>query len=391
MLWNRPIVPALGLALAVGCTDAALPTALSDPATASRAENGARRITVMTRNIYIGADVDVVIAALASPDPTDDLPALLGAITVLQQTAFPVRAQALAAEISRARPHVVGLQEVTQLQVNLTGLGIPVDIDLSFLPILLNALAARGLNYSVAAQVSNLTATPLPGISVTDHDVILVDASRVSVAPGVVARSYALNLGVVAPGVELKRGWVQIAATVEGVAVTVASTHLESGAAEGLAALRAGQAGELVGSVANASPAILLGDFNDLPGSPMYGVVTGAGFSDAWAALRPGAPGLTCCHLPDLSDQVANFSQRIDYVFARGLGGPQGKLLGQISIVGDQPGDRVAGPFYPLWASDHAGVVMDFLLPVAATRAEFRAGSPDSSRRPHRRRESPVR
>jgi len=362
-LHSRRVLPVLALALALACTGE--PFAPSDPAAASISASGARSFTVMTRNIYIGADVDAVIAALASPDPSDDLPALLGNIGVLQQTAFPLRAQALAAEIARARPHIVGLQEVTQLQVNLTGLGIPVDISLDFLPILLDALAARGLNYSVAAQVTNLTAAPFPGISVTDHDVILVDASRVSVAPGAVAQTYALNLGVVAPGVDLKRGWVRIDASIEGMPVTVASTHLESGSFPGFDALRAGQLGELVGSLGSAAPAIVLGDLNDVPGSLMYGVISGAGFGDAWAALRPGVSGWTCCHLADLSEQVAQFSQRIDYVFARGLGSPQGKLLGRIDLTGDQPGDRVAGPFHPLWASDHAGVVMEFLLPVA--------------------------
>ena len=363
---SRRVLPLLALALATACSTSDAPLVPSEPAVPSHSVNGARNITVMTRNIYIGADVDAVIAALASPDPSDDLPTLLAAIAVLQQTAFPVRAQALAAEIARSRPHIVGLQEVTELQVNLTGLGIPVNIDLDFLPILLDALAARGLNYTVAAQVTNLTAAPLPGISVTDHDVILVDASRVTVGSGVVARTYALNLGVVAPGVDIKRGWVRIDADVEGMPVTVASTHLESGGFPGLDALRAGQLGELVASLGSASPAVILGDLNDVPGSYMYGVVTGAGFSDTWASLRPGVSGATCCHPSDLSNQVASFTQRLDYVFARGLGGAQGRLQGRISILGDQPGDRVTGPSYPLWASDHAGIVMEVLLPAIA-------------------------
>ncbi|HEV8357636.1 MAG TPA: endonuclease/exonuclease/phosphatase family protein [Gemmatimonadales bacterium] len=367
-LFSRRALPLLASALALACSGAET-LAPSDPAVSSRSANGARSITVMSRNIYIGANVDAVILALISPDPNDDLPALLGNIAVLQQTAYPVRAQALAAEIERARPHIVGLQEVTELQVNLTGLGIPVDINLDFLPILLDALAARGLSYTVAAQVTNLTAAPLPGVGVTDHDVILVDASRVSVGPGIVARTYALNLGVVAPGVDLKRGWVRIEADVEGIPVTVASTHLESGSFPGFAALRAGQAAELIGSLAAESPAIVLGDLNDVPGSAMYGVVTGAGFSDAWAALRPGASGFTCCHLADLSDQVARFDQRIDYVFARGLGGPQGRLQGRVSLIGDQPGERVAGPLHPIWASDHAGVVMELLVTPAVALA----------------------
>ena len=37
----------------------------------------------MTWNMYVGADVDAVIAALLSPDPSDDQPALLAAIGTL--------------------------------------------------------------------------------------------------------------------------------------------------------------------------------------------------------------------------------------------------------------------------------------------------------------------
>src|SRR5438552_9967815 len=115
-------------------------------------------VTAMTRNLYIGADVDVVIAALASPDPTDDEPALLDAIAVLQHTDFPARAEALADEIARARPHVIGLQEVEQLHIDLTALGTPLAINQDFLAILRAALGRRGLHYTVAGRVTNVTA-----------------------------------------------------------------------------------------------------------------------------------------------------------------------------------------------------------------------------------------
>jgi hypothetical protein len=88
----------------------------------------------------------------------------------------------------------------------------------------------------------------------------------------------------------------------------------------------------------------------------MHQVVTGAGYTDAWAALRPGVIGFTCCHAADLSDQVAPFSQRIDYVFARGVT-EGGRVFGQIDRFGEVPADRTAGPLYPVWPSDHAGVV----------------------------------
>jgi len=47
----------------------------------------------------------------------------------------------------------------------------------------------------------------------------------------------------------------------------------------------------------------------------------------------------------------SNFSQRIDYVFARGLAGPNGQLPGKLTLVGGQPGDKVPGPAHPIWMS----------------------------------------
>ena len=51
----------------------------------------------------------------------------------------------------------------------------------------------------------------------------------------------------------------------------------------------------------------------------------------------PGPLGFTCCHLPDLSNRVEAFHERIDYVMARGLTGPGGNLLGRVAVVGDEP------------------------------------------------------
>ena len=99
---------------------------------------------------------------------------------------------------------------------------------------------------------------------------------------------------------------------------------------------------------------VMMGDFNDVPGSQMHQVVTGAGFTDVWATMHPGVICFTCCHLANLSDQVAVFTQRIDYVFVRFSGA--GKLKGQIDRFGNVPADRVAGPVHPIWPSDHAGV-----------------------------------
>jgi len=320
-----------------------------------RVSADASEITVMTQNLYVGADVDAVIGALASPDANDDVPALLFAINTLGETDFPARADAVADAIARARPHVVGLQEVSVIDIDLTGLGLPVVVHLDFLAILQAKLAERGLNYALAAQVQNITAVPLPGISLVDHDAMLVDADRVTITSAG-GQNFAANVGVVAPGVELKRGWVFARVTIDGEPYTFVSLHAEADLAGAqLDGLRALQIGEVVGSVGGDARVVMMGDFNDVPGSSMYDVMTGAGFTDVWAALRPGVIGFTCCHPSNLSDQVADFTQRIDYVFARSNTGP-GTVKGQIDRFGDVPADRIPGPAHALWPSDHVGV-----------------------------------
>ena len=323
--------------------------------------SGASEITVMTQNLYVGADVDLVIRALGTPDPGDDFPALLFAIETVGKTDFPARAQAIADEIARQRPHAVGLQEVSRINIDLRPLGVLALVDQDFLALIQTALADRGLHYRVAGTSDNINVSLVGGlVRLVDHDALLVDADRVVIneASG---QDFSVNLGPVAPGVSLIRGWVFARTTIRGQAVTFASAHTEAnlaGAPVGLLEqIRAAQVGEMVTTLGTDARIVLMGDLNDTPGSPMYGVLAGAGFTDTWRAKRPGALGLTCCHPADLAEQTASFDQRIDYIWTRGFGRDNGTLQGSIDRFGDVPADRLAGPAYPIWPSDHAGLV----------------------------------
>ena len=320
-------------------------------------------ITVMTQNLYVGADVDLVIRALGTPNPGDDFPALLFAIETVGKTDFPARAQAIADRIARERPHAVGLQEVSEINIDLRPLGVPVVVDQDFLAMLRAALAARGLNYQVAATSDNIDVNLVSGlVRLRDHDALLIDASRVTI-DAASGQDFSVNLGQVADGVVLIRGWVLAHTTIGGRSYTFASAHTEAnlaGAPPGLLGqIRAAQVGEMVVALGSSDRVVLMGDLNDTPGSPMYGVLAGAGFTDTWTAMHPGAgaDGLTCCHVADLSDQVANFDQRIDYVWTRGFARDDGKVQGSIDRFGNVPADRLTGPAYPIWPSDHAGLV----------------------------------
>ena len=343
--------------LAVGCSESAV-----EPGTpaisADELESGSGKVAVVTRNLYVGTDVDAVIAALRTDDKTDDLPALMQAIETLGKTNFPARAAAIADEIARARPHAVGLQEVSKVDLVLPPLGV--DIHQDFLPTLLAELGKRGMqDYDVAAQVKNIEATPFPGVSLVDFDVLLVDKRRVKVR-ATAAQNFSANLGEVAPGVVLKRGWVAASVTIRGMELALASTHLESGNVPGFDQLRALQMQELVASLDPAEPAVLLGDLNDAPGSLMYQVLAGSGFVDVWTELRSGVAGNTCCHVTDLSNLLPNLTQRIDYVFARGPQQHPTGLSGEVQMLGAVPEDRLSG--LGIWPSDHAGLAAQLRL-----------------------------
>ncbi|MDP9188226.1 MAG: endonuclease/exonuclease/phosphatase family protein [Actinomycetota bacterium] len=99
-----------GLALLVAALGVSLLPGLAEAAKGKKNERAKDQVVrVMTRNVYLGADLG---PGLTAPD----LPSFIDATGVIsdqvERTNFPLRAQALALEIIRQRPDVVGLQEV---------------------------------------------------------------------------------------------------------------------------------------------------------------------------------------------------------------------------------------------------------------------------------------
>ncbi|MBS1240593.1 MAG: Endonuclease/exonuclease/phosphatase [Gemmatimonadetes bacterium] len=352
---KSPMLTTAFLAMLVAACSEGL-TAPSDPALADAGGRPGTPIVVMTRNMYVGADVDRVIAALAGASGEDPADALAAAINQLYVTDLPTRVGALADDIARHRPAAVALQEVSTISIPMITYGA------DFLTALQQALVARGLSYHPYSNLNfdfqNIAGM---GIRLADADVLLID-SRVDVlqathgtftCPGLCLPSL--------PGIgDLTRGWVRVDARVAGKPVTFVGTHPESGADPQLAQLRAGQMQELLGTLPAGNPVILMGDLNDVPGSMMHQVLTGpGGFHDVWAEVRPGEDGFTCCYDSDLLG--GSLVKRIDYVMVRGgfLDGTD-RLVGgtRIGLVGDAASDRVTGPFGAIWPSDHAGVVV---------------------------------
>ena len=346
--------------LIAACEDQALPTDPLQPGFNPGASAAA--FSVMSRNIYVGADLDAVIAALLSPDPTDDGPALAATIATLQATDFGARAVALAREVAQHRPMAIGLQEVST--ITLPTAGGPVVLD--YLAGLQAALAAAGLDYTVVASIVNVDVQiPVaPGVAVglVDRDVLLVrgDVPVLGATQGNYQAEIPLGFTT------LRRGWVSADLHVAGRTVRVVSTHPESG--PGLSAVvREAQVTELMSLLSGwTGPLAVIGDMNGIPGSASYNVLASAGLVDAWESLRPGELGLTCCHTPDLSNPTAaGFDQRLDQIFVRNgfLTGNGGVIpASRVQLTGANPAEKVAGPLYPIWPSDHAGIVAGLLF-----------------------------
>ena len=331
-------------------------------ATASQAA-APRPAKVMTRNIYLGADLTRSITATTIPQL---LAANAQIFANVQQTNFPERAKALAREIADAKPTLVGLQEVALWRSGAFNNPAPATtVEYDFLASLQSELAAIGAPYDLVrkqqeADLESPAGSPyFKDFRLTMHDAILVKAGLGSEVALSNAQSANFNNNLTlttgtGQTITVLRGWVSVDAVVNKRPFRFVNTHLEAFHP----GVRAQQAGELVagsGPVGSApGKAVLVGDVNSDPAdsSPdniAYNVLIGSGMVDTWPVANPGDPGLTCCFSELLDDASASvFSSRIDDVLTKGA-------VGVVSsrIYGTDPDNRAVGG---LWPSDHAGV-----------------------------------
>lgn len=113
------------------------------------------RITVMTRNLYLGADV------YAAAQFLPDIHAVAQYLWEhMRQTSFDARADAFADEVVRVQPDVIGLQEAAQWYCRDAYAGRAETV-YDYTELFIQALARRGLAYEVATVTESQPARHL--------------------------------------------------------------------------------------------------------------------------------------------------------------------------------------------------------------------------------------
>ena len=358
----------------------------------TRARASTPALKVMTKNLYLGTDINRPIAAVVGKtDPAEMLTALANATDeardIVDRTDFGTRSRLLAKEIAARKPDLVGLQEVAlwrsgPIEVfKATELNAE-TVDLDYLKMLLAALRAEGVRYK-AVSVNWLADVEAPAfegtlqdpknprdVRMTMRDVIL---KRIGSGIKILKhreRQYTHNLEVSIAGKTLNfgRGYQWVDAQRGDQRFRFINTHLEAFSSD----IAYKQAQQLLAGPGDANKTtIIVCDCNSDPlnGSvktaigdtqphwaPYWLITSKGGFHDTWLQWKQPQLGWTS-GLSELVDDgtAAGFDHRIDMVFARTADGNRLRV-----VRGAVTGNTVAAkdPKTGLWPSDHAGVVM---------------------------------
>ena len=397
-----------GLALVMGLVAALSLTLLPGVADAKgKSSKGGHQLTVMTRNLYLGADLS---PALNAPDVNGAVDAAYQIEQQVHRTKFPsVRAGLLAKEIQKAKPDIVGLQEAAwwrtgpySLTPALTNHPEATQTDpaggdfLSDLLAQLNkggkkgkkgsASAAKKKNQPLQDRVAvvktefdyelpvNQGSGGLGACPAQCHNERLTMRDAILVHKGVKignASSGTFNtlLRVKVGGaldVDVTRGWAAVDAKVNGKKVHVVDSHLEAfdsaasntgsdGKTYPKGGIREAQAKQLIapdGPTSSKLPTLLIGDFNS--DSPVHGDQVDPGDALAYRALLAGGwseraltpPPFGCCiEDSNLNDpSTAGITHRVDHIMSNS------------KKVKFKKGGLTTTYANGLWSSDHFGV-----------------------------------
>jgi endonuclease/exonuclease/phosphatase family metal-dependent hydrolase len=347
-------------------------------------DNGKGKVaSVMTRNLYLGADL---APAIGAPSLEAFVAANGQILREVTANDFPTRAKGLAQEILAEKPDLVGLQEVAlwrtgppSLAPVLTGQPTATSVRYDYLQELLTQLNKGPDRYEVVVVQNEFdleapadengvagdgpAAQGLPNAEIngrlTMRDVILARRGA-----GVDTRNpqsgnfqVLLPVEILGQKLPIKRGWTATDARVRGSGwFRFVNTHLEAFDPAALVpSIRALQASELVapgGPATGSLPVVLVGDLNSdddtvsAGDQQAYRVLLNAGFVE-----RSTDNPLGCCLHSSLlavgaGGSVSDFDHQVDHVMTND---PAGIRLERSEVTGLLP---VNG----FWDSDHAGL-----------------------------------
>jgi endonuclease/exonuclease/phosphatase family metal-dependent hydrolase len=352
---------------------------------AAVAEAKPATVKVMTRNLYLGADLTPGVQAKTLQELVN------GAGTILNQVDannFPVRAKGLAQEMLTTKPDVVGLQEVALWRTQpcdkspLPPTATTVRYD--FLQSLLDelnkgkkvyrlAVVKPEFDFEVWANTDGNEQTSGPGCPqgseingrLTMRDAILVRSGVKTAKAKSGTFKTLLRVKPAGVNIDVTRGWTAVDATVHGKKIDVVNAHLEAFDSNpsnftnadktvGNGAIRAAQAKELAGARSRSKlPVVALGDFNSDVRTEVkkgdglaYRALLKAGFVER-ATNKP----LGCCLNSGLltttaGGKRADFDHKVDHVMTTT---PKKVKLLKSTVTG-------LSPVNGFWDSDHAGI-----------------------------------
>jgi endonuclease/exonuclease/phosphatase family metal-dependent hydrolase len=360
----------------------ALAAVSASPAAANQTTPKAK---VMTRNLYLGADLSPGINAQNFNELKDAAGQILHQV---DQNKFQVRAKGLASEILSKRPDLVGLQEVALWRTGPCKVIVPPNpfeakhVRYDFLKLLLDQLNAHGRHYrAVVVQPEFDFETEANTDGSADHSCDM--NARLTMRDVILARRHAgvkttnahgghydtlLQVKVSGVPIDVTRGWTSVDAKVrQSPRFRFVNTHLEAfdnqpsnqtnqGTQVGNGKVRKAQAQELIapgGPAAAKKPVILVGDLNSDVKTQLK---PGDGAADWWLLShgfkeRSTHEPLSCCLQADVlraggDGDVSQFDHKVDHVMTND---PRHVRRGRTGVTGRKP-------YNGFWDSDHAGL-----------------------------------
>ena len=382
------------------------------------------RITVMSRNIYLGADVGVALELIPNfPKAAQFM------WDQVKRTDFATRAPKLARESAQDRPEIIGVQEATIWYCKKDLFSDKVEV-FNFLDQFIAATKASGVGYSLAtangveafnpgysiAAIPYVTKVRDPevfnpifgqdtaacGFTIGDALLVRDDVKERVIQVG--NTEYDATYSIVPTLMTIYRGYTWADFKVQDSVVRLITTHLESIWDENKVPNSALQAQQLVADLKDAKmPIVIMGDFNadyrdprpqgePNPGEQpvasetcptpsgakcnAYSTMIEAGFENAspdaknpryytWgaSALLNGPDKKRALDAKKFGNQYG-FTDRLDYIFTKNVYATvSSKIIGNVWPDGSGVWDCGKDKCFP---SDHAGVVATIELPRSA-------------------------